>query len=443
MTISKGGASRIVIVALCVVAVLVAGVIYGANRFLYFGPALPQRDYLADYTQHGLIASGRSIEDAQAATAKLIEIEEILRGEILPQLHDADAHFGMLNSEAEHEEDWQDTEPIVRSSLQAVERLGIRRLTDDLIDIGVFVDPNIIKVEGRDQMGPPHIATLRRLGKIESDFLVLAARAGDSQGVVEAYERISRLADLAASSGGGVLVHLIAIALRSHGIEALLDAVCERQHDQAFLDAVWPVSSIEGQWPEISAVLEGELIVAKHMTSQFGNPPLKTINPAYQIGVMSENYQTAVDLWSGHPQGPVAGLRALRERTADDGRSGLLADILLPSTERYLAAVTQLELLRIAERTVLAIELHRATQGMLPASLEALVPDVLPAVPVDPFSGKPLVYVVDPDAPDGYRLYAVGADGRDDGGDYEQGKRAQATSLDAQGVDYPIVPRAD
>ena len=436
------GVARRPAVLICAAVLVFAVVVLLAQRFVYFGSGLPQRDYLADYAQHGVRASGRSAEEAEAATAKLLEIERILRDEILPALHEADAHFGMLNTEAENEHEWQQTEPVVLAALQEAERLGLRQRVDEVIDLGVFVDLNIIKVEGRDEMAPPNIATLRRLGKMESDFLVLAARAGDGQGVIEAYTRIAGLADLAASSGGGILVHLIAIALRSVGIETLLDAVCERAHDRALLDSVSAAASIEGDWPGVATVLEGELITTRHMSSILGNPPLKAINPAYQLGLMSESYETALDLWSNHPQGPVGGLREFREWAANDRQSGLLADLLLPSIERYLAAVTQLELLRVAERTVLAIERHRAITGAPPASLDALVPDLLTDVPIDPFSQEALIYKPDPEAPNGYRLYAAGADGRDDGGAFEPGKISQATSLDVVGVDYPIVPRA-
>ena len=41
------------------------------------------------------------------------------------------------------------------------------------------------------------------------------------------------------------------------------------------------------------------------------------------------------------------------------------------------------------------------------------MPDYLPEVPKDPFSGKELVYRV---TPTGYLLYSVGVDGKDDGG---------------------------
>ena len=44
---------------------------------------------------------------------------------------------------------------------------------------------------------------------------------------------------------------------------------------------------------------------------------------------------------------------------------------------------------------------------------ESLVPDYLAAVPIDPYSGRPLVYRR---TGDGYLLYSVGLDGVDDGG---------------------------
>jgi hypothetical protein len=62
----------------------------------------------------------------------------------------------------------------------------------------------------------------------------------------------------------------------------------------------------------------------------------------------------------------------------------------------------------------LAVERYRrANRGALPPSLGALVPAYLPAVPVDPMSGKAVVYnVID----GGYRVYSVDTDLKDDGG---------------------------
>lgn len=61
----------------------------------------------------------------------------------------------------------------------------------------------------------------------------------------------------------------------------------------------------------------------------------------------------------------------------------------------------------------LAIELYRREHGKLPAELSDLVPDFLDEVPIDPFTGDPLIYRVDEDA---IVIYSVGRNGVDDGG---------------------------
>jgi hypothetical protein len=60
----------------------------------------------------------------------------------------------------------------------------------------------------------------------------------------------------------------------------------------------------------------------------------------------------------------------------------------------------------------LAILLYqKENQGAPPANLEALVPAILPAVPLDPYTDKPLIYRV---VKDGYQLYSAGPDRDDD-----------------------------
>jgi hypothetical protein len=73
----------------------------------------------------------------------------------------------------------------------------------------------------------------------------------------------------------------------------------------------------------------------------------------------------------------------------------------------------------------LAAERYRLRHGQWPEALSDITPDLLPAawansLPVDPFDGQPLRYVVDDD---GLRVYSVGRNGRDDGGldDYYKG----------------------
>jgi hypothetical protein len=60
------------------------------------------------------------------------------------------------------------------------------------------------------------------------------------------------------------------------------------------------------------------------------------------------------------------------------------------------------------------LERYRAGhKNLYPDSLNSLVPDFLPAVPEDIFNGSPLQYHR---RADGYLLYSVGSDRKDDGG---------------------------
>lgn len=63
----------------------------------------------------------------------------------------------------------------------------------------------------------------------------------------------------------------------------------------------------------------------------------------------------------------------------------------------------------------IALKRHFLRHGKYPASLEALVPEFLPAVPIDYMDGKPIKYQLEDN--DTFILYSVGEDGQDHGGD--------------------------
>ncbi len=63
-----------------------------------------------------------------------------------------------------------------------------------------------------------------------------------------------------------------------------------------------------------------------------------------------------------------------------------------------------------------AVRRYRLAKGEPPESLQSLVPEYLKALPIDPYSGKPLVYRRAENAGGGYLLYSVGSNGVDDGG---------------------------
>lgn len=89
----------------------------------------------------------------------------------------------------------------------------------------------------------------------------------------------------------------------------------------------------------------------------------------------------------------------------------VLVSLLLPATQAAVAAEHRGQMQFDLSRLAVALEVYRATTGEYPESLDALTIDILKEIPQDRFSGEPLNYER---REDGYLLYAVGANGKDD-----------------------------
>jgi hypothetical protein len=94
-------------------------------------------------------------------------------------------------------------------------------------------------------------------------------------------------------------------------------------------------------------------------------------------------------------------------------RRGIVTALLAPATEMVVLAANEADAQRLLARTALALVAFKARTGAYPDKLDALVPDLLTRVPLDPFSGRPLRMKRDGA---GVVLYSVGRDMTDDGG---------------------------
>ena len=100
--------------------------------------------------------------------------------------------------------------------------------------------------------------------------------------------------------------------------------------------------------------------------------------------------------------------------------------------ERVVSNATRLLAVTRAMRIAVAVERYRRDHGeLLPNDLQALVPTYLPAVPIDPFTGKDMRFAKDAD---GYVAYSVGPNRRDDGGDVTVDWREGARSAPDPGI---------
>ncbi len=95
-------------------------------------------------------------------------------------------------------------------------------------------------------------------------------------------------------------------------------------------------------------------------------------------------------------------------------RHGVLTSIVVPALQKYLERVAMDEALRATALTGIAIARYRLDHGgAFPAKLDALVPQYLDDMPLDPFDGHPLRLVVRNDEA---LIYSIGPDLKDDGG---------------------------
>ncbi len=108
--------------------------------------------------------------------------------------------------------------------------------------------------------------------------------------------------------------------------------------------------------------------------------------------------------WEEREQGWMGGLRAVVAQPLPNGHHS--ARLLRSVNARALARQ------RLAS-TELALAAFRTEEGRFPHRLEELVPEYLPGLPYDPFSGQPIVYRPQDD---NYLLYSFGEDRDDDGG---------------------------
>jgi alkylhydroperoxidase family enzyme len=94
----------------------------------------------------------------------------------------------------------------------------------------------------------------------------------------------------------------------------------------------------------------------------------------------------------------------------------VLPKILLPGLDRSREAEFRCRVMHAIAATACAVERYRLANGALPATLDALVPTFLDAIPVDPFRDDqgPVSYRIREDG--GYALYTWAQNRKDDGG---------------------------
>ena len=97
---------------------------------------------------------------------------------------------------------------------------------------------------------------------------------------------------------------------------------------------------------------------------------------------------------------------------ARNGMGKELCKRMLPSSEKLFTLRWRSDVSLTATRLLIALKRYKMQTGKLPATLDALVPQYIDAIPADDFDGKPMRY-----SPEKKLIWSVGENLEDDGGD--------------------------
>ncbi len=283
----------------------------------------------------------------------------------------------------------------------------------------------------------PHLTEMRQAVRVLRAAALVALAEGDTE---QACQHWLDSVALARDAGDekiliSELVRLACFSMSTHTLESMVES--GQLTDSQLAQAASALEDLDLR-PGLADSLRGELAFAR---SIFAGPAtgleevLRYSGPGYPLRLLSRLYCSPLARpWRQHDRAthlmlmregielaeqPYAASASRRRQweqkvpPTPHWRAPLTAR-LLPALTRASQAAAGGEARRDLAQTALALERYRLAHGQYPESLDALVPDILPEVPLDPFDGKPLRYVRSDER---VAVYSVGTNLQDDGGD--------------------------
>ncbi len=278
-----------------------------------------------------------------------------------------------------------------------------------------------------------------------ADVLALAAarsvHEGDVQGAVEHLLALHRMGTHLCRNEPRSTCHFTSAMIVSNlATRALHRLVCAGVADAAALRmlagalaerltpfAVWPsVLRDERRWciRLLAETKQGyDLVHSSNIRSR-----CRAVAARARANVLDSRLRTQInglfDAWDRHaaqaltdPAGAMSAkaLLALKQasKTADAVEQGLRERVYLPSYRDFLRDAMNGQALHGLLYVGIAIRLYHAEHNTFPPTLQDLVPDLLPALPADPFTTRDFLYRLTENR---FVLYSVGRDLKDDGG---------------------------
>jgi len=301
----------------------------------------------------------------------------------------------------------------------------------------------------------PDLGHARYLARVANDRARGAALAGDRAGFLRAQRQMFGIARVIARQpmtfDRMVAQAIVALAL-SRTREMLLEWTFTPA-DDGFLMELSGVMRDPAGWPPLTVAFEGERIgtldSVRWILSTDG-PSLRRKLEQLQglsggvfgsaaIGLeMSGRRKTMRELEEFYAKSKAVAEMTTLERMSPKGVSAKavvgsesrnpVLQVLLPALTNFVRSADQLAVDLVGTRTMIALERARLASGEYPASIEGLREEgatgsaTIGTVPIDPYSGKPLMYKRLGAGEDAagwrYLLWSVAADAKDNGGKF-------------------------
>jgi hypothetical protein len=307
--------------------------------------------------------------------------------------------------------------------------------------------PPVIGEQG-EPLGMASLAPLWELRYLASMLradAILAGQTGDGKRVLQDIDSSLNLSRQVGENGP-LLLSLVSMAISEMAMEAVEYML--REHPTLIKKQDWLDLSRRLSTPKVAAdffsfdperMAFDDMLQRAFTDDGSGNG---RVTAEGVIGFFGDlDYPNSKNSWWEKAAQPVAGLlvpsrRKLKEeytKTLDMAEANLkLAlrdadwqerrswrdfpiDLMLPSMSRSQAAAERLLGHRDGVITGIALELYRQEHGKYPESLDALVPELLPEVPVDRITGARIHYRIVAERP---LVFSVGADRKNDEGQY-------------------------
>lgn len=407
----------LIAIALVLVTLLGAGAILVARAVLWFGPELEDRDYTADLHAHNLEINGVTPEEGaagwdayQAVIDTVVAADESLSGERAWQRDGTLRLRAIVLDSPEHRADAQ-------PMLNALRQHDIATRLDELAAAPSPVRPQ--SASGAPPVVHEDTKAARLLARALAIELHDSIISGDAEAAARTLRHLHALGS-ALTGQATLLEHLLGIAIESIGAREVRYAFVAAAEagtppSAAMVDALLPIVAAD-PGPTVAEALEGERLHAL-ATIAAELPPrqglqLRAISRGAQGARINESFDRAI-AFARRPAPERFGETHLQE---DPRSMEVMAGILMPAFDRFITSGDQIAMQRHATLLMLHIERHIAETGAPPAPLDEL--NLPPEALHDPWSGKPYGYrlLTDDEHNRQYLLWAVSADGEDNGG---------------------------